>query len=76
MLYTPIDCNVSLEMTENGTDKLVDQTEYLAIVGSLMHLTAAKEVLRYLKKTKELKLVYTETSGDLHGFVDSDWAKF
>ena len=96
-------------MTENDTDKLVDQTEYLAIVGSLMyaalgtrpdisfavsllstfnakprtrHLTAAKRVLRYLKKTKELKLVYTKTSdiytktsGNLHGFVDSDWAK-
>ena len=79
---TPIDCNVSLEMTENDTDKLVDQIAYLAIVGSLMyaalgtrpdtsfavsllssfnakprtrHLTAAKRVLRYLKKTKEQK---------------------
>ena len=41
------------------------------------HLTAAKRVLRYLKKTKDLKLVYTGTTGkhDLHGFVDSDWAK-
>ena len=99
---TPIDCNISLEITENDTDKPVDQAEYLAIVGSLMyaalgtrpdisfavtllssfnaqprtrHLTAAKRVLRYLKKTKELRLVYTKTSGNLHGFVDSDWAK-
>ena len=29
----------------------------------------------YLKKTKDLKLAYTETSQNLHGFVDSDWAK-
>ena len=100
----PIDCNLSLEITSNDTDKSVNQTEYLAIVGSLMyaalgtrpdisyavgllssfntnprtrHLTAAKRVLRYLKKTKDLKLAYTETtnSQSLHGFIDSDWAK-
>ena len=58
---TPIDCNIPLEITENDTDKPVDQAEYLAIVGSLMHLKTAKRVLRYLKKTKELKLVYTKT---------------
>ena len=42
------------------------------------HLTAAKRVLRYLKKTKDLKLVYTKHENDghnLYGFVDSDWAK-
>ena len=40
------------------------------------HLTAAKRVLRYLKKTKDLKLVYgTGNKQDLHSFVDSDWAK-
>ena len=108
---TPIDIHVSLDITANDTDNLIDQTEYLALVGSLMyaairtrpdisyalgllssynanprtrHLTAAKRVLRYLKKTKDLKLVYTGTIGiadigtgkhDLHGFVDSDWAK-
>ena len=36
------------------------------------HLTAAKRVLRYLKRTKGLRLVYT--SGDLHDFVDADHA--
>ena len=100
---TPIDTHVSLDITANDTDKPIDQTEYLALVGSLMyaaigtrpdisyvvgllssynanprtrHLTAAKRVLRYLKKTKDLKLVYTGTGkNDLHGFVDSDWAK-
>ena len=36
----------------------------------------SKRVLRY-RKTKNLKLVYTGTldKHDLHGFVDSDWAK-
>ena len=37
------------------------------------HLAAAKGVLRYLKKTKDLKLVYT--ADKLYGFVDSGWAK-
>ena len=41
------------------------------------HLTAAKRVLRYLKKTKNLRLIYTTDTSkhDLYGFVDSDWAK-
>ena len=38
------------------------------------HLTAAKRVLRYLKKTKHLKLVYKQIERKLQGFVDSDWA--
>ena len=40
------------------------------------HLTAAKRVLRYLKKTKDFKLEYKLTKGklQLEGFVDSDWA--
>jgi hypothetical protein len=37
------------------------------------HLTAAKRVLRYLKHTKDLKLIYRPTGKDLYGFVDSDW---
>ena len=37
------------------------------------HLTAAKRVLRYLKRTKHQRLLYT-TGGDLHGYVDADWA--
>ena len=102
---TPIDNHVTLDIAEDDTDKPIDQTEYLALVGSLMyaaigtrpdisyavgllssynanprtrHFTAAKRVLRYLKKTKDLKLIYTGTGkndSDLHGFVDSDWAK-
>ena len=38
--------------------------------------TAAKRVLRYLKKTKNLKLEYRqpETGKKLKGFEDSDWA--
>jgi hypothetical protein len=39
------------------------------------HLTAARRVLRYLKKTKDLKLIYRKGSGEcLHGFVDASWA--
>ena len=38
------------------------------------HLTAAKRVLRYLKRTKDLKLEYKQTGRKLQGFVDSDWA--
>ena len=37
------------------------------------HLTAAKRVLRYLKKTKDLKLVYKELEDNLCGFVDANW---
>jgi plasmid maintenance system killer protein len=37
------------------------------------HLTAAKRVLRYLKRTKNLKLAYKSTGKELYGFVDSDW---
>ena len=36
------------------------------------HLTAAKQVLRYLKRTRNLRLLYT--AGYLHGFVDADCA--
>ena len=38
------------------------------------HLTAAKRVLRHLKRTKDLKLKYKQTGKKLQGFVDSDWA--
>ena len=36
------------------------------------HLTTAKRVLRYPKRTRNLRLLYT--AGYLHGFVDADWA--
>ena len=98
---TPIDTHVTLEITKDDEDRPVDQTTYLAMVGSLMyaaqmtrpdicyavgllsrfntnprtrHLTAAKRVLRYLKKTKNKKLTYTNPNSNLHGFVDADWA--
>ena len=41
------------------------------------HLSTAKRILRYLKKTKNLKLIYTGSKpeyAELHGFVDADWA--
>jgi hypothetical protein len=40
-----------------------------------VHLTAAKQVLRYLKTTKTAKLYYS-TNGvtELHGYTDADWA--
>lgn len=37
------------------------------------HWNAAKRVLRYLKGTKELGLIYTTDSQPLRGFMDSDW---
>jgi hypothetical protein len=47
---------------------------------SSVHLTAAKRVLRYLKQTAHLRLVYSgsandlEESGKVQGFTDSDFA--
>ena len=38
------------------------------------HFTAAKRVLWYLKRTKDLKLEYKQTGKKLQGFVDSGWA--
>ena len=44
----------------------------------LVHMQAAKRVLRYLKGTKDLKLKYSRPEGvkinQLWGYVDSDWA--
>lgn len=37
------------------------------------HWKAAKRVLRYLKGTKDIGLVYKGDSENLRGFVDSDW---
>ncbi|KAL7284965.1 hypothetical protein ACG7TL_000054 [Trametes sanguinea] len=37
------------------------------------HWEALKHVLRYLKGTRELRLVYGTTSDGLQGFSDSDW---
>ena len=38
------------------------------------HWTAAKRVLRYLKGTRDVGLIYGKTSDPLTGFVDADWA--
>jgi hypothetical protein len=35
--------------------------------------TAAKRVLRYLKRTKEYGIVFTKTGKSLQGYSDSDW---
>lgn len=37
------------------------------------HWKAAKRVLRYLKGTRDYRLMYRKTKRDLHGFVDADW---
>jgi len=37
------------------------------------HWIAAKRVLRYLKGTRDLGLVYTPDDTSLRGFVDADW---
>lgn len=40
------------------------------------HVTAAKRVLRYLKATKDQKLIYTKQDEvNLVGYSDSDWAQ-
>jgi hypothetical protein len=41
---------------------------------SSVHLTAAKRVLRYLKQTAHLRLVYSGSANDLEGVTDSDFA--
>jgi hypothetical protein len=38
------------------------------------HLTAAKQVLRYLKSTSAFRLHFPACSKGLEGFTDSDWA--
>jgi len=38
------------------------------------HLTAAKRVLRYLKETFGLKLVYNKNTQNVIGYSDADWA--
>lgn len=37
------------------------------------HLAAAKQILRYLKTTLELKLKYQKTGQMVTGYVDADW---
>ncbi|XP_043481615.1 secreted RxLR effector protein 161-like [Leptopilina heterotoma] len=38
-----------------------------------IHWVAAKRVLRYLKGTMDLKLIYKKDDSHLKGYVDSDW---
>lgn len=37
------------------------------------HWSAAKRVLRYLKGTRNLVLIYVKDSKPVEGFVDADW---
>ena len=37
------------------------------------HWDALKHVLRYLKGTRELWLIYSDNHDGLHGFLDADW---
>ena len=37
------------------------------------HITAAKRVLRYLKKTKHYSLTFSPSPDPLHGYSDADW---
>ena len=37
------------------------------------HWSAVKRILRYLRKTRSLKLVYSRSEDQLLGFSDSDW---
>jgi hypothetical protein len=39
-----------------------------------MHLTAAKRVLRYLKKTASMAICYDGSDEAIRGYTDSDWA--
>ena len=39
-----------------------------------IHWAAAKRVLRYLKRTSNLSLIFEKTRVSIHGYVDSDLA--
>lgn len=39
-----------------------------------LHMTALKRILRYLKRTKELSLHYTQQNSNLVCYSDADWA--
>jgi hypothetical protein len=41
---------------------------------TIVHMVAAKHVLRYLKGTLNFGLCYTRGSLQLNGYCDSDWA--
>ena len=105
---TPLAKDIVLDSPATENDKVVNQRNYLSIIGSLMyaalgtrpdiaftvtklsqynheprtsHLTAAKQVLRYLKSTSTYGLQFSrnENSGfqgpnKLIGFTDADWA--
>ena len=38
------------------------------------HMTAARRILKYLKGTSSMSLVYRREGGDLHAYSDADWA--
>ena len=64
-----------VDVCSTGHQAICSRTTQRMQLGSrTRHLTAAKRILRYLKKTKNFKLEYKRTGKKLQGFVDSDWA--
>jgi hypothetical protein len=50
------------------------QGGYKPIYGPEIHLKAVKRILRYVKGTKDLRLLHRKTNiFELIGYVDSDW---
>jgi len=45
-----------------------------AAAPSEAHMTAARRILRYLKGTSNMGLVYSREGGNLHAYSDADWA--
>lgn len=48
-------------------------SQYLANLG-LAHINAAKRVIHYLKRTKQMKLIFQGMLKPLLGYIDADWA--
>lgn len=37
------------------------------------HVAAIKDILRYLSRTTELKILYQHTGSEIVGYADADW---
>ncbi|CAM8889909.1 unnamed protein product [Rhodiola kirilowii] len=51
----------------------VSQLEYSRVIGSLMYAMTIHRVLRYLKGTMNLGLVYSEFPSVIEGYSDASW---